>query len=154
MKASDIIPDGLMDKLDSSYRSAQIAKLKEFEEALNIGPVAAAHKIQTPYSTYKDWKSGRYKMPGCAWIAIDLWMDINTPKMSNALKVCPFCGSEALHSGHQSFLSFGVSCNDCGGKGPTTGVPDYNDKDESMEAMDARLTSEAESLWNKRQQCE
>lgn len=56
---------------------AQKVKLKEFESVLNIGPVAASCKLDTPYNTYKDWKSGRYKMPGCAWIAIDLWLSIS-----------------------------------------------------------------------------
>ena len=55
----------------------QREKLLEFESELDIGPVAAARKIDTPYDTYKDWKSGRHKMPGCAWVAIELWIDIS-----------------------------------------------------------------------------
>ena len=48
--------------------------LRAFESAMNLGPVAAAKKLNTPYDTYKDWKSGRNKMPGCAYVAIELWM--------------------------------------------------------------------------------
>lgn len=43
-----------------------------FEKALNIGPVAAAKKLGTPYATYKDWKSERHKMPGAVYPLIDL----------------------------------------------------------------------------------
>jgi len=54
----------------------QQEKIREFESELNIGPVAASQKLDTPYHTYKDWKSGRRKMPGCAYTAINLWLSI------------------------------------------------------------------------------
>lgn len=57
------------------HKEQQNEGLKRFESAMGLGPVAAARKLETPYPTYKDWRSGRYKMPGCAWVAIDLWMD-------------------------------------------------------------------------------
>lgn len=50
--------------------------LIEFEREMGFGPVAAARKLDTPYPTYKDWRSGRYKMPGCAKVAIGLWIAI------------------------------------------------------------------------------
>ena len=50
--------------------------LLDFEHELGIGPVEAARKLDTPYDTYKNWKSGRYKMPGCAEVAIGLWLAI------------------------------------------------------------------------------
>ena len=48
--------------------------LLDFEREMDLGPVAAARKLDTPYDTYKDWKSGRNKMPGCAYTAIGLWI--------------------------------------------------------------------------------
>ena len=50
--------------------------LQDFETALGIGPVAAARKLDTPYPTYKAWRNGRNKMPGCAHVAIELWLGI------------------------------------------------------------------------------
>jgi len=50
--------------------------LLNFERELGLGPVAAARKLDTPYATYKDWRSGRYKMPGVAYNAINLWLAI------------------------------------------------------------------------------
>jgi len=54
----------------------QRERLLEFEHELGIGAVEAARKLDTPYDTYKDWKSGRHKMPGCAFTAINLWVAI------------------------------------------------------------------------------
>ena len=51
--------------------------LRQFEKEMGLGAVAAAQKLDTPYDTYKDWKSGRNKMPGCAYVAIELWMGIS-----------------------------------------------------------------------------
>ena len=48
--------------------------LSSFEREMNLGPVAAAAKLDTPYGTYKAWKSGLNKMPGCAYVAIGLWL--------------------------------------------------------------------------------
>lgn len=42
------------------------------ESALGVGPVALARMLQTPYTTLRDWKADRVKMPGAAWIAIEL----------------------------------------------------------------------------------
>lgn len=53
---------------------SQKQTLLDFEKAMNLGPVAAAEKLDTPYPTYKAWKNGRNKMPGCAYIAIGLWV--------------------------------------------------------------------------------
>ena len=50
--------------------------IRLFESELGIGPVEAARKLDTPYDTYKEWKSGRRKMPGCAYVAIRLWISI------------------------------------------------------------------------------
>lgn len=50
--------------------------LLNFEKTMRLGPVAAAAKLDTPYPTYKAWKSGRNKMPGCAYTAIGLWIAI------------------------------------------------------------------------------
>ena len=55
---------------------SQKQTLKDFESALGIGPVAAARKLDTPYPTYKAWRSERNKMPGCAYVAINLWLAI------------------------------------------------------------------------------
>ena len=55
----------------------QKEKLIEFEQAMRLGPLAAASKLDTPYTTYKAWKSGRNKMPGCAYTAINLWLSID-----------------------------------------------------------------------------
>ncbi len=46
--------------------------LQEFEHTMRLVPVAAAAKLDTPYTTYKAWKNGRNKMPGCAYVAINL----------------------------------------------------------------------------------
>ena len=50
--------------------------LQDFEKELGIGPVAAACKLDTPYATYKAWRNERNKMPGCAYVAIELWLGI------------------------------------------------------------------------------
>ena len=55
--------------------------LIQFERVMGLGPVAAAGKLDTPYDTYKDWKSGRHKMPGVAYNAIGLWMDYAETKV-------------------------------------------------------------------------
>ena len=44
----------------------------EAEDALGIGPVELAKRLQTPYHTLKDWKSERAVMPGIAYVAIDI----------------------------------------------------------------------------------
>lgn len=57
----------------------QRKKLLEFEKTMSVGPVAAARLLDTAYDTYKNWKSERCKMPDCAWVAIELWMDTVSP---------------------------------------------------------------------------
>lgn len=57
-------------------RQDQGATLRFFERQLGLGAVAAARKLDTPYSTYKAWKTGRNKMPGCAFQAVELWIAI------------------------------------------------------------------------------
>ena len=59
------------------HAKKQKAALRHFEKEMGLGAVAAAQKLDTPYDTYKDWKSGRNKMPGCAWVAIELWIGIS-----------------------------------------------------------------------------
>ena len=51
--------------------------IRLFESELGMGPVEAARKLDTPYDTYKEWKSGRRKMPGVAQVAILLWIGIS-----------------------------------------------------------------------------
>jgi len=46
--------------------------LSQSEKFLEVGPVEMAQLLNTPYNTYKAWKSGRNKIPGVARIAIDL----------------------------------------------------------------------------------
>lgn len=58
------------------HKKKQNAELRRFEKSMKLGPVAAARKLDTPYDTYKAWKSGRNKMPGCAYKAIELWLSI------------------------------------------------------------------------------
>ena len=50
----------------------QSDKLIEFESRLGIGPVEAAHRLNTQYNTYKFWKNERHVMPGVAYLAIEL----------------------------------------------------------------------------------
>lgn len=64
------------DQLVNHCKDSQTETLLMFESKLGIGPVAAARKLDTPYDTYKDWKSGRHKMPGCAYVALELWIGI------------------------------------------------------------------------------
>lgn len=59
------------------HAKAQKQTLQQFEKALGIGPVAAARKLDTPYATYKAWRNGRNKMPGCAYVAIGLCLGIS-----------------------------------------------------------------------------
>ena len=54
----------------------QRAVLLRFESEMDLGPVAAAAKLDTPYATYKAWKSGRTRLPGVAVTAINLWIAI------------------------------------------------------------------------------
>lgn len=42
------------------------------ESALEVGPVALARMLQTPYTTLRDWKADKVKMPGSAFVAIRL----------------------------------------------------------------------------------
>jgi len=42
------------------------------ESILGVGPVALARMLQTPYTTLRDWKADKVKMPGAAWVAIEL----------------------------------------------------------------------------------
>ncbi len=42
------------------------------EKKLGVGPVEMARLLDTPYNTYKAWKSERNVMPGAAYVAIDL----------------------------------------------------------------------------------
>ncbi len=46
--------------------------LKAAEKKLRVGPVEMARLLDTPYNTYKAWKSGRNVMPGAAYVAIKL----------------------------------------------------------------------------------
>ena len=52
----------------------QSEHLKQAEKSLGIGPVEMARLLNTPYNTYKAWKSGRNKLPGVVYVAIDLLM--------------------------------------------------------------------------------
>jgi hypothetical protein len=42
------------------------------ESALEVGPVALARMLATPYTTLRDWKAEKVRMPGSAWVAIEL----------------------------------------------------------------------------------
>ncbi len=46
--------------------------LEKAESALGLGATELAAALNTPYNTYKAWKSGRNKMPGVATVAITL----------------------------------------------------------------------------------
>lgn len=46
--------------------------LESAEKKLDVGPVEMAQILDTPWNTYKAWKSGRNPMPGVAKIAIEL----------------------------------------------------------------------------------
>jgi len=46
--------------------------LSSAEKSLEVGPVEMARLLDTPYNTYKAWKSGRNVMPGIAYTAINL----------------------------------------------------------------------------------
>ncbi len=46
--------------------------LKAAEQSLGVGPVELARLLDTPYDTYKAWKSGRNKLPGAVKVAITL----------------------------------------------------------------------------------
>jgi len=59
----------------------QRKKILEAEEKLRVGPVGLARLLShpekpTPYDTLKDWKSGRTTMPGSAWVAIELQIEL------------------------------------------------------------------------------
>ena len=45
------------------------------EKSLGVGPVELARLLDTPYNTYKAWKSGRNVMPGAAYVAINLLLE-------------------------------------------------------------------------------
>ena len=49
--------------------------LEQSEKSLGVGPVEMARLLDTPYSTYKAWKSGRNVMPGAAYVAINLLLE-------------------------------------------------------------------------------
>ena len=49
--------------------------LKAAEKSLGVGPVELARLLDTPYNTYKAWKSERNIMPGAAYVAIDLLIE-------------------------------------------------------------------------------
>jgi DNA-binding transcriptional regulator YiaG len=46
--------------------------LSQSEKSLGVGPVEMARLLDTPYNTYKAWKSGRNKLPGAAIVAINI----------------------------------------------------------------------------------
>ncbi len=46
--------------------------LRAAESELNLGPVALANELGTPYKTYADWKSGRRTMPGIAYRCLEI----------------------------------------------------------------------------------
>ena len=50
----------------------QTKYLKTAEKSLGVGPVEMARLLDTPYNTYKAWKSNRNVMPGAARVAITL----------------------------------------------------------------------------------
>jgi len=50
----------------------QTKYLSQSEKSLGVGPVEMARLLDTPYNTYKAWKSGRNKLPGVAKVAITL----------------------------------------------------------------------------------
>ena len=53
----------------------QCKYLKTAEKKLEVGPVELARLLDTPYNTYKAWKSGRNVMPGAAYVAINLLLE-------------------------------------------------------------------------------
>lgn len=52
--------------------SEQQRVICEFEDQMGVGPIDATKLLRTEYGTYKFWKSGRNKMPGVAYMAIEL----------------------------------------------------------------------------------
>ena len=46
--------------------------IEEAERDFNIGPVELARRMGCPYATLKDWKAGRYTMPGVAVRCLEL----------------------------------------------------------------------------------
>lgn len=50
----------------------QTKYLSQSEKSLGVGPVEMARLLDTPYNTYKSWKSGRNKLPGVARLAVHL----------------------------------------------------------------------------------
>lgn len=46
--------------------------IEEAEQDLNIGPVELSRQMGCPYATLKDWKAGRYTMPGVAIRCMEL----------------------------------------------------------------------------------
>ena len=50
----------------------QTEYLTQSEKSLGVGPVEMARLLDTPYNTYKAWKSNRNVMPGAARVAITL----------------------------------------------------------------------------------
>ena len=56
----------------TKWQEHQFKYLSNAEKSLGVGPVEMARLLDTPYNTYKAWKSGRNVMPGVAKVAITL----------------------------------------------------------------------------------
>lgn len=67
--ANDIYYEAMADAIDE-----QKALIREAEERLGIGPVELSRRLETPYDTLKDWKSGRREIVGSAKVAIELML--------------------------------------------------------------------------------
>lgn len=55
-------------------REPQMRLIREAEEKLGIGPVELSRRLETPYDTLKDWKSGRREIVGSAKVALELML--------------------------------------------------------------------------------
>lgn len=57
--------------------------LENAEQCLRVGPVGMALLLDTPWNTYKAWKSERNRLPGVAKVAIGLLVGARIFKQSS-----------------------------------------------------------------------
>jgi hypothetical protein len=62
--------------MNDADKEHQQAIIFQAELDMSLGPVAIARLMATPYTTFRDWKSGKAAMPGAAircleWLVID-----------------------------------------------------------------------------------
>lgn len=58
--------------MNDEQKEHQQAIIFQAELDMNLGPVALARLIDTPYTTFRDWKSGKATMPGAAIRCLEL----------------------------------------------------------------------------------